>query len=101
MARDRRRAKDPVPSRSGLLGTLRHDANAIMQSVANEVAPVVVNAIDLDGVVQQIDIQEIIDKVDIQAIVERVDIEIGPPTASACNDCCETQTETDMAPTHG
>ena len=42
MARDRRRTPNPAPSRPGLLGTLRHDANAIMQTVANEVAPVVV-----------------------------------------------------------
>ena len=75
MTRDKRRTNASAPPRHGLLGSLLDDANAILQSVANEVAPVVVGAIDVDGVVQQIDIQEIVDKVDVQAILDRVDIQ--------------------------
>ena len=71
--------------RQGLLNSLLDGATEIVQSVANEVAPGVVGALDVDQVVQRVDVQAIVDKVDIdgrssttidvQAIVDKVDIQ--------------------------
>ena len=74
MARDKHGNDGPGSSR-GLIGTLLEPANVIVQAIAQEVAPVVVAAVDVDGVVQQVDIQAIVDKVDIQAIVDKIDIQ--------------------------
>jgi len=75
MARGRRRDEPAGQQRHGLIGTLLEPANAIVQSIVQEVAPVVVAAVDVDGVVQQIDIQQIVDRIDIQQIVDKIDIE--------------------------
>ena len=61
--------------RRGLLDSLLDGATEIVQSVANEVAPGVVGALDVDEVVQRVDVQAIVDKVDIEAVVDRVDVE--------------------------
>lgn len=73
MAREGRRPDGSTPRR--IIESLLDDAGAVLQAVVNEVAPVVVKAIDVDGVVQQVDIQEIVDKVDVQAILDRIDIQ--------------------------
>ena len=52
----------------------RTDATAILQSVVNEVAPAVVNAIDVDEVVERVDIQAVLARVDVEALIDRVDL---------------------------
>jgi len=66
MARDKNRGSGPSPPRHGLIGTLLEPANAIVQSIAQEVAPVVIAAVDVDGVLHCNDHQQIVDRIDIQ-----------------------------------
>ena len=63
------------PGGQGVLDNLIEDASGVIQSVANEVAPGVVGAIDINGVVQRVDIEAVVDRVDIQRIVSRVDLQ--------------------------
>ena len=65
----RRRAR---PVRRGVLGSL---GSELLQSVANDVGPGVVDAIDVDGVVQRIDIQATIERVDLNAVLDQLDID--------------------------
>ncbi len=60
----------------GVIGTLVNDATGILQSVANDVAPGVVGAIDVNGVVQRVDFQSVADQLDIQSILDRVDLNV-------------------------
>jgi hypothetical protein len=64
----------PRRARHGLLGSLLDGATEIVQSVANEVAPGVVGALDVDQVVQRVDVQAIVDKVDVEAVVDKLDV---------------------------
>lgn len=61
--------------REALFDTLKEDATAILQSVVNEVAPTVVNAIDVGEVVDRVDIQHVIDRVDLNEVMAKVDVE--------------------------
>ena len=80
-ARGRRRRE-----RHGLLDSLIGGATEIVQSVANEVAPGVVGALDVDEVVQRVDVQAIVDKVDIEGVVDKVDVQaIVDKVASLAN----------------
>ena len=74
MARVPRTSRRSRQQRHGLLDSLIDDATEIVQSVANEVAPGIVGAIDVDEIVQRVDIQAILDKVDVQALMDRVDV---------------------------
>jgi hypothetical protein len=74
MAPRSRRGRASVRARPGVLGELLADATGVLQSVANEVAPGVVGAIDINDVVERVDIQEVVDRVDIQEVVGRVDL---------------------------
>jgi len=47
----------------------------LLQSVANDVAPGVVSAIDVDGVVRRIDIQATIERVDLNAVLDQLDMD--------------------------
>jgi len=60
--------------RAALFDTLKDDATAILQSVVNEVAPTVVNAIDVDEVVDRVDVQAVLARIDIGALIDRVDL---------------------------
>jgi hypothetical protein len=53
---------------------LLEGAGGIVQSVAVEVVPPVVNALDVDAVVQRVDIDAILDRVDLDALVDKIDI---------------------------
>ncbi len=64
----RRRAR---PGRRGVLSR----GTELLQSVANDVAPGVVSAIDVDGVVQRIDIQATIERVDLNAVLDQLDMD--------------------------
>ena len=59
--------------RQGLLDSLLGDATEIVQSVAIEVAPGVVGAIDVDKIVQRIDVQALLDRVDLDQLIDRID----------------------------
>ena len=67
--RSRRRSR-------GVVGTFVEDATEILQSVANEVAPGVVGAIDVNTVVQRVDFQAVTEQLDVQSILERVDLNV-------------------------
>jgi hypothetical protein len=56
-----------------LLDSLLGDATEIVQSVANEVAPGVVGAIDVDKIIQRIDVQALLDRVDLDQLIDRID----------------------------
>ena len=70
----RRNARSPRPRRLGVLGGLVNDASGVLQSVANDVAPGVVDSIDVNAVVQRVDIQEVIERVDMNAVLAEVDM---------------------------
>jgi hypothetical protein len=53
---------------------LVEEGTELLQSVANDVAPGVVEAIDINGVVRRIDIQAVVERVDLNAALEKVDL---------------------------
>src|SRR5947209_4152779 len=84
MARRRPDLGVPRRARAGVLDVLLEGAGDLVQSVAVEVVPPVVDALDVDAVVQRLDIDAILERVDldtllanvdINALVERVDID--------------------------
>src|SRR5262245_14951592 len=48
------------PARRGRLGTLLDDATAVLQSVVNEVAPGVVDVLDIDEIAERVDVQPVL-----------------------------------------
>ena len=71
-------ARPPSPSepaRRGLISTIVGDVTAVLQSVVNEVAPGVVDVLDVQEIVERVDIQSIVDQLDIQSIVDQVDLQ--------------------------
>jgi hypothetical protein len=50
-------------------------AGELLQSVANEVVPGVVEALDVDEVVQRLDVQAIVDRIDLDTVLDRVDVD--------------------------
>jgi hypothetical protein len=75
MAPRRRPGRTSRRRRPGVLGTLINDATGVIQSVANEMVPPVVDAIDVNEVVGRLDIEAVVDRVDIQGVVNRVDLQ--------------------------
>jgi hypothetical protein len=69
-----RRRRPPRPARRKALGSLVEEGTELLQSVANDVAPGVVEAIDINGVVRRIDIQAVVERVDLNAALEKVDL---------------------------
>jgi hypothetical protein len=53
---------------------LREGTSELVQSVANEVVPGVVDAIDVDEIVQRVDIQAVLDRLDLDELLEHVDL---------------------------
>jgi predicted thioredoxin/glutaredoxin len=74
VARRRRAQRRPRRTRHTVFETLREGTGELVQSVANEVVPGVVDALDIDEVVQRLDIQAIVDRVDIESLIDRVDV---------------------------
>src|SRR3954462_15131071 len=69
-------ALPPVPRpRRGVIGTIKNDAGALLQSVINEMVPGVVGAVDVNDVVERLDIQAVLDRVDINALLDQVDLQ--------------------------
>ena len=58
-----------------MLATLVEDATAVLQSVVNEVAPGVVDALDVEQIVERVDLNKIVDQVDVQSLIDRVDVQ--------------------------
>jgi hypothetical protein len=58
-----------------VLDSLLEGAGELVQSVANEVVPSVVDAIDVDELVQRVDVQALLDRVDIDELLERIDVD--------------------------
>ncbi len=65
--------RPPPAPRRGLIGSLTGRATGIVRTVAKEVAPGVVDAVDVNEVVERVDVQGVIDRIDVQGVVERVD----------------------------
>jgi hypothetical protein len=57
------------------LESLREGATEIVGSVAKEVAPEVVDALDVDQVIQDIDVQAVLERLDLNALLARVDLD--------------------------
>src|SRR4051812_16822564 len=74
VARRTRVTRRSRPPRHGLFDSLREGASDIVQSVANEVAPAVVGALDVDDVVQRVDVQAVLMRIDIDDLLERIDL---------------------------
>ena len=55
--------------------SLLEGAGGIVQSVANEVVPGVVDSLDVDDVIQRVDIQAILETVDLTALLDNIDID--------------------------
>ena len=66
---------DRAPRR-GLLGSLSRGATGIVRTVAKEVAPGVVDAVDINDVVERVDIQGVVDRVDVQGLVDDLDVQV-------------------------
>ena len=62
--------------RRGLFGSLSRGATGIVRTVAKEVAPGVVDAVDINEVVERVDIQGVVDRVDVQGLVDDLDVQI-------------------------
>src|SRR4051812_29856720 len=72
----RRRPDLGVPQRTrpGVFEALVEGAGELVQSVVVEVVPPVVDAVDVDALVQRIDIEAILARIDLDALVQRVDM---------------------------
>ena len=74
MAQRRHTGRLPRQRRRRVFGGLINDASGVLQSVANDVAPGVVDAIDVNAVVQRVDIQEVVERVDMNAVLAEVNM---------------------------
>lgn len=50
-------------------------ATELVQAVAYEVTPMVVGALDVNGVVERVDIQAIVERIDVERVIDRIDIQ--------------------------
>jgi hypothetical protein len=62
-------------ARQGMLDSLLEGAGDLVQSVANEVVPGVVGALDVDELVQRVDVQALLDRVDVDVLLDRIDVD--------------------------
>ncbi len=58
-----------------MFGTIVDGATDIVGSVAKELAPEVVGALDVDAVVQSIDIDTLLERIDLNAALDRIDVD--------------------------
>jgi len=59
-----------------MVESILESAGGLVQTVANEVVPPVVDAVDLDDVLDRIDIQAILERVDLNTLLEKVDLDV-------------------------
>ena len=62
-------------SRRGLIGSVLDGAGGIVRSVASDVAPSVVDAVDVNEVVGRVDIESVVDRIDLDDVLSRVDVQ--------------------------
>ena len=62
-------------SRRGLIGSVLDGAGGIVRSVASDVAPGVVDAVDVDEIVRRVDIGSVVDRIDLDEVLQRVDVQ--------------------------
>jgi hypothetical protein len=72
----RRRPDLGVPQRthSGVLDAVSAGAGDLVRSVAEEVVPPVVDALDVDALARRIDVDALLARIDLDALVERIDV---------------------------
>ena len=56
-------------SRRGLIGSVLDGAGGIVRSVASDVAPSVVDAVDVNEVVRRVDIGSVVDRIDLDEVL--------------------------------
>jgi len=59
-----------------MLESIIESAGELVQSVANEVVPPVVDAVDIDDLLERIDIEALLDRVDLNKLLEKVDLDV-------------------------
>src|SRR3954470_12712613 len=74
MARRRPGLGVPQRTRPGVIEVLLESAEGLVQTVAVEVVPPIVAALDVDAVVQRVDVAAILERVDLDSLLEKVDI---------------------------
>jgi len=47
----------------------------LAQALAERIVPLVIDAVDINGLIDKVDVERIIEKVDVEKVVERVDVE--------------------------
>jgi hypothetical protein len=57
-----------------MVESLVESAGGLVQTVANEVVPPVLDAVDIDEVVQRIDLQAVVERLDLNVLLENVDL---------------------------
>jgi hypothetical protein len=62
-------------SRRGLIGSVLDGAEGIVRSVASDVAPGVVDAVDVDEIVRRVDVGSVVDRIDLDDVLQRVDVQ--------------------------
>jgi hypothetical protein len=58
-----------------LRDSVYESATEIVQAVAYEVTPLVVGALDVNGVVERVDVQAIVERIDVERVIDRIDIQ--------------------------
>ena len=58
-----------------MIDLLLENAGGIAQTVAVEVVPPVINAVDIDAILDRIDLDALLARVDVNALVERIDLD--------------------------
>jgi len=59
-----------------MLDSVFETATEIVQAVAYEVTPMVVGALDVNGVVERVDIQAIVERIDVERVIDRIDLQL-------------------------
>jgi hypothetical protein len=62
-------------SRRGLIGSVLDGAGGIVRSVASDVAPGVVDAVDVDEIIRRVDVGDVVDRIDLDDVLSRVDVQ--------------------------
>ena len=74
MSRHRPDLGVPRRSRPGVIDALLEGAGGLAQSVAVEVVPPVIDAVDIDAVLARVDINALLERVDLDALLERTEL---------------------------
>ncbi len=75
MARHSSRTRRSRSARRGLFESILDGAGDIAESVAKDVAPGVIEVLDLDGVIREIDIQAVLERIDLNVLLAKIDVQ--------------------------